>query len=436
MTQGKLESSLRWLLLAIVCHLTFAADGMAGSISALYTFHGNISSQNDGYDPMAGLVSDSSGNLYGTNWFGGDVACYSGRGPDYGCGTVFELKRTKNGWREETLHAFLGGSDGALPFAGLTIDHEGRLYGTTMVGGSKGCRGYGCGTVFKLTRTSSGSWQETVLHSFHKYGEGQNPYAALTLDARGNLYGTTFGGGLYSGGCDVGCGVVFQLAPDRAGKWKERVLYRLTSNGNPIGGVVFDAAGSLYGATGGCDGCGNGEVFMLKPSKGTWIPTILYYFPGGSAGFGSDASLVLDKSGNLYGTTPFGGGCNGLGCGAVFELTQTSGGQWNENILHAFAGGIDGVQPEGSLIFGSDGSLYGTTVWGGGSLVCQLGCGTVFKLTSSGSGWSETLLYGFPGGRDGYAPYSGVILDTYGNIYGTAAGGGEFYSGLVYEITP
>lgn len=172
-------------------------------------------------------------------------------------------------------------------------------------------------------------------------------------------------------------------------------------------------------------------------NKGTWDAKVLYYFEG-SGGIGSNAGLVLDESGNLYGSSPFGGVNNNCSnpCGAVFDPTHTSGGQWNDNILYSFAGGTDGAQPEGPVTFGKDGSLYGTTQWGGGGTECQFGCGTVFKLTRSEAAWHETVLHRFQAGSDGFSPYSGVTVRGDGRIYGTTAGGGVYGGGTVYEIAP
>jgi len=428
MTRGTLTSSLQWVVAAVLWLLTLASNAQAGTEKVLYAFQGG----SDGGGPTGGLIWDKAGNLYGTTRYGGNLTC----GVQYGCGTVFELKHTKNGWQEEVLYSFAGGSDGATPYAGLTMDRKGQLYGTTISGGGNGCRGLGCGMVFRLAHASNGAWRETVLHRFNKFKEGQNPYAGVILDPHGNLYGITYGGGQRAGGCDVGCGVVFQLTPDGRGKWNQRVLYSLAGSGNSSASLVFDNAGNLYGTTVGCDGCSNGEVFMLTHHKRTWAGSALFVFGGGYGGWASDAALVLDNSGNIYGTTPYGGGGQGFGCGTVFELTSNSGGHWTENVLYGFNGGMDGIEPEAPLIFGQDGSLYGTTEWGGGSTACGLGCGTVFKLTPSGTGWSETVLYRFKGGSDGDIIYSGVILDKDSNLYGIAAGGGAYGGGVVYEITP
>jgi len=420
-----IASSLVWALLV----LTLMGNARAATEKVLYAFQEG----KDGGVPIAGLISDRAGNLYGTTLFGGDLNC----GVRSGCGTVFELRHTKNGWQEDVVYSFAGGSDGATPYAGLTMDRKGLLYGTTVSGGGNGCRGLGCGVVFKLTRTSAGTWRETVLRRFSKFEDGQNPQGRVILDPHGNLYGTTYGGGGSRQYCDAGCGVVFQLTPNGSGEWPEHVLYHPVSNGNFIGGLIFDRAGNLYGTTWGCDGCGGGEMFMLANDKGTWTASVLYYF-GGAGGIGSYAGLILDKSGNLYGTSPFGGVNNNCfnPCGAVFELAHNSGGQWSDNILYSFNGGLDGAQPEGPVKFGHDGSLYGTTEWGGGGVECQLGCGTVFKLTPSGEGWSETVLHRFQAGLDGFSPYSGVTLHRDGKIYGTTAGGGAYGGGTVYEITP
>lgn len=198
-TRGKLALSLAWLLLA----LALTGSAPAATERVLYTFQDG----KDGEVPIAGLISDRAGNLYGTTLLGGDLAC----GVQYGCGTVFELRRVKHSWQELVLYSFAGGSDGATPHASVILDRKGRLYGTTIAGGGKGCRGSGCGVVFRLTRMPGGAWREAVLHRFYKFEDGQTPCSSVILDARGSLYGTTSAGGGGRQSCDGGCGVVFQV---------------------------------------------------------------------------------------------------------------------------------------------------------------------------------------------------------------------------------
>jgi uncharacterized repeat protein (TIGR03803 family) len=262
----------------------------SGNETVLYSFAGGA----DGACPVGGLVQDPSGNLYGTTIFGGDC-----------CGTVFKLDPTG---KETVLHIFTGGGDGLTPYAGLVRDQAGNLYGTTYIGGdSPNCVPGGCGTVFKL----DASGKETVLYSFTDGADGAFPYAALILDAEGNLYGTTYGGGSMS--CYLGCGTVFKL--DTNGT--ETVLHCFTGGEDgeyPEGGLIRDPAGNLYGTTYGGGIYGLGTVFELDTS-GT--ETVLHTFTGKLDGGYSSAGVIRDSRGNFYGTTQFGGA---YGHGAVFGL--------------------------------------------------------------------------------------------------------------------
>jgi uncharacterized repeat protein (TIGR03803 family) len=328
------------------------------------------------------------------------------------------------------LYVFTG-ADGDCPYAGLTFDAAGNLYGTTFCGGGK----YS-GVVFKLTPNPSGTWTESVLHTFTNGTDGGNPLAGLTFDAAGNLYGTTYGGG------SDGFGVVFKLTPNPDGTWTESVLHTFTggTDGEYLqAGVIFDSAGNLYGATEGGGSYGYGVVFKLAPNTdGTWTESVLNSFtgPDGAIPF---AGLIFDASGNLYGTTPYGGDlscpCNSSsfsGCGVVFKLTYNTDGSWTESVLNSFTG-PDGKEPQSGLIFDAAGNLYGTTTNGGGA-----GFGVVFKLTPSSSGWSETVLHRF-GDKPSEYPYAGVIVDAAGNLYGTTHGDdnpGNINYGSVFKLTP
>jgi uncharacterized repeat protein (TIGR03803 family) len=339
----------------------------------------------NGSFPSAGLIFDAAGNLYGTTAFAGA----------YGAGTVFELTPAGGGsWTETVLHNFNhNGTDGAYPAAGLVFDASGNLYGTTSQGGTFDCGGhpdYGCGTVFELSPTPGGGWTEKVLHSFNDNGvDGYIPGAGLILDAAGNLYGTTEYGG--AGDCvaypTIGCGTVFELTPAGGGQWTETVLYSFANNGMdgtyPIAGLIFNAAGNLYGTTSEGGTYDVGTVFALTPTPaGAWTETVLHSFDsscsqGGCAdGYLPAAGLILDAAGDLYSTT-FLGGANNLG--TVFELMPTEGGGWTEALLYDFCSQtdcMDGAEPEAGLIFDASGNLYGTTTR------TSLGnSGTVFELS-------------------------------------------------------
>jgi uncharacterized repeat protein (TIGR03803 family) len=326
-------------------------------------------------------------------------------------------------------------SDGRWPYAGLIADTAGDLYGTTGAGGAS-CRLYGCGTVFKLAPDGT----ETVLHEFTAELDGSGPYGGLTMDATGDLYGTTATAGSSGcGGIDYGCGTVFRITP----KGKESIVYAFGGGSDgayPLAGLVADKKGNLYGTTsdgGGGTQCivqfgGCGTVFKLTP-KG--VETVLYAFGGGSDGANPQAALIADKQGNLFGTTAYGGNtadCNqgaSPGCGVVFEVT--AGG--TEKTLYAFQGGNDGWSPVADLTRDKAGNLYGTTQAGGSTSACSgVGCGIVFKIAPDGT---ETILYDFTGGNDGAHPSAGVIADSKGNLYGTTYSGGAYDNGTVFKLT-
>jgi len=384
-----------------------------------------------GGSPVGNLISDSSGNFYGTADYGGT----------HGYGTVYELSPSAEGtWKETTLYNFTTGLGGGASPSSLIFDASGNLYGETARGGAQGR-----GLVFELSPSSGGNWTEKDLYSFKGDKDGGNPFGGLIFDGAGTLYGTTEFGG--STGCGSACGTVFEVMPSANGPWVETVLYQFTGGsdgGSPAAGLVFDEAGNLYGTTeyGGepdfecASGCGT--VFKLSPgSAGGWTETVLHQFTGytGDGAFPA-AGLILDSSGNLYGTTTYGGthtlDCS-IGCGAVFELSPASGG-WTESTLSKFTGG-NGFYPLAGVILDSGGNLYGTSE--GGLYDTE---GTVFELSPISGGWSQAILHVFPfpipGDLDGLFPEGGVILDHAGNLYGTTIGGGVAGGGTVFEVTP
>jgi uncharacterized repeat protein (TIGR03803 family) len=379
--------------------------------------------------PMGGLVFDSAGNLYGTSTSGGRLHLCGG----WGCGTVFELTPSSDGtWNETVIHAFSGGHDGVSPGVGLMIDRNGNLYGTTEASGLAPSFNSG-GTVFKFS-PSSGGWIETV-HEF-KSTDGANSAGSLIFDGSGKLYGTTVEGGAQ------GYGTVFELSPISGGGWQRTILYSFkggVDNGYPLDGLVRDSAGNLYGTTSGVPGQW-GTIFELTPAtNGAWIEKILYTFNGYPDGAYPYAGLVLDPTGSLYGTTWEGGSSC---CGTVFKLTPSSGGGWTEEVIHSFTGGADGGAPAAMLAWDSAGNMYGTTVYGGNDYN-NIGAGVVFRLSPDSSGqWTESVLYTFTGGADGSEPAAGVIFDQAGNVYGTTQAGGKgtcAFSrpcGVVFELSP
>ena len=280
-------------------------------------------------------------------------------------------------------------------------------------------------TVSVTSAWAATNWNEKVLHDFSNNGtDGFYPYGGLIFDAAGNLYGTTQVGGTYNNG------TAFELTPTAGGGWTEQVLYSF--GGGLYDGLIFDAAGNLYGTMGGGGVGGYGTVFELTPTAGGgWSEEVLYSFGEGTDGGGPYAGVIFDKNGNLYGTTTKGGT---YGWGTVFELTPAAGGGWTETVLHSFNNnGTDGYTPLAGLIFDAVGNLYGTT-WHGGAYGYP--GGTVFELTpTAGGGWTETVLHSF-NGTDGSNPYAGLIFDVAGNLYGTTSNGGDYGLGTVFELTP
>ena len=350
----------------------------------------------------------------------------------HGCGTVFELMQVKEKWKQKVLHHFENnGKDGYYPAAALIFDSAGNLYGTTAAGGS-----YQVGAVFELMPAGDGKWKEKILHCFEgSSSDGSDPLGPVIFDTRGSLYGTTFYGGAN------GDGIVFSLTPDKNGDWTERVLHNFDWNGkdgfSSRAGVVFDNSGNFYGTTvlGGTGG--NGTVFEeARAKKGSWTEKVLYSFTGGADGSLAVAGLTIDKTGNLYGTTLAGGAS---GYGNVFTLAPGKNGGWTFTTILSFDQ-ADGESPDGVLIFDSAGNLYGATSGGGAynSDCTYPGCGTVFKLTpGSGGTWTETVLHSFnSNGVDGYNPEAGLIMDAAGNLYGTTNAGGAYGYGTVFEVTP
>jgi uncharacterized repeat protein (TIGR03803 family) len=345
----------------------------------------------------------------------------------YRFGTVFQVRPSPYGiWTESTIYSFTGGSDGGAPEAVLTLDAQGNLYGTTQVGGSGSCT---CGTVFELSRSASGLWTETTLYSFAGGADGSSPrYTKLIFDAAGNLYGVTEFGGTAQGG------TVFELSPQAGGGWTESVLYAFaggaSDGANPFGGVVFDNAGNLYGAAydGGsseCGGGGCGGVFELSPQAGGgWREQMLYFFQNGVDGSTPDSLLIIDPAGNLYGMTQFGGS---VGCGTVFKLSPGTGGAWSKQTLHQFTGDPDGCGPFLNMVRDGAGNLYGVAEAGG-----AMGDGAIFQITPAGT---EKTLFSFSGGNEGSDPRSLIMGPAGRSLFGVTFGLGSTESGVIFEIS-
>ena len=342
---------------------------------------------------------------------------------------IYELSPGVGGWTETILYNFKGGAnDGASPHATLTADAAGNLYGTTVAGGphTSAC-GEGCGTVFMLS-PAPGGYEETVLFRFNG-ADGAVPYAGVTLDSAGNLYGATISGGSFN------AGVVYKLAAT-SGTWQQTLLYTFEGRPDgaaPYGTPILDATGNLYGTTEAGGARNVGIVYMLAPqADGSWTEQTLHTFAGGADGASPlIAGIIFDPQGNLYGTTTLGGTAN---CGTAFKLVRKISGGWTERILHNFLGvsSQDGENPNG-VVFGPGGDLYGTTTGGG-----LYNPGTIFKMTREPNGaWIEKVLYSFTAGDDGAYPAAGVVLDPAGNIYGTTLWGGpsgDTTGGVAFEF--
>jgi uncharacterized repeat protein (TIGR03803 family) len=372
-----------------------------------------------------------------------------------------------------SLYVFKGGTDGSAP-SGLVADAAGNLYGTTFNGGTNSaCNG--CGTVFELSPPAGGQgvWTYTLLYSFAGFGDGNNPAAALAIDASGNLYGTTqYGGGPPYTVCAYGCGTIFRLQPPTSagGMWTESVLYRFTGGadgGTPFTPVTIGASGKLYGTTyyygataaSACmqanqpNGCG--VVYQLSPpaaGSANWTETVLHSFTNAPDGAYPAAGLIVDPFGNLFGTTAY-GGSTGFGYGTVFMLRSPAPGStaWTESVLWKF-NYADGYFPFDPLIFGP-GGLYGTTRAGGDACAITgtgtgTGCGLVFALLQPAQGktnWTEQVLHKFRGGKDGAYPSAGLTFDSSGYLLGTTTFGGggpcsvpgyDTGCGTVYQLAP
>jgi uncharacterized repeat protein (TIGR03803 family) len=406
-------ASVVWTVLLLM--LFVAASALAQTYEVVHNFTGGA----DGEQPLAGLSIDAAGNLYGTTHNGATSPnCFA-------CGVVFRVSPKGSGWVFSTLHNFQGGSnDGANPSAKVIFGPDGNLYGSTNYGGS-----FSLGTVFRLQRparacvSANCPWNVSVLYSFY------NTFGAndIVFDQAGNIYGTTSQGGINFRG------TVYELTPSN-GSWTATILTQFGNNlGSPYSGVVVDQAGNVYGTA---DVPQYGIAYELTAS-GHQLQ-VLHQFDYQKDGSAPDSDLISDSAGNLYGLA-LGGGPNGGG--TVFELSPSSGG-WTFNVLV----GLHGGQCNGTFLGSSNltmdaaGNLYGTTYCSG-----AYGWGSVFKLTPSSHGWSYTSLHdfcadGYPC-SDGCLPSSNVVMDTKGNLFGTASGcgaysRGEYGSGVIWEITP
>ncbi len=406
--------------LRLVCLVALFLSISTLAFSQIETiFHHFGSVPNDGLSPLAGVVRDAKGNLYGTTSDGGTHLC-SVRNH---CGTIFEI--TSKG-QYKTLYDFSGGAhDGWYPEGELALDAAGNLYGSTVNGGSGNCP-RGCGTIFKLTPSGNIAYLR-----FLKPTDGSGVFGKLLMDATGNLYGNAAGGGTN------GRGTIFEITS--SGQFI--VLHSFngsTEGGNPQGGLVMGTNGSLYGVAvqGGQNGVGT--VYKLTP---TGKLVVLHSFKYDASGAYPNGPVYVDSTGNIYGTTGYGGSFAGNcgtyfgGCGVVYSI---SAGKYK--VLHIFTDGTDGAEPVVGLKSDGKGNLYGTTLHGG-DLSCMTavgqpgtGCGVVFQMSTAGN---ETVRYAFQGyPADGSNPWGTLTRDAAGHLYGTTAFGGTPTAifGTVFKI--
>jgi uncharacterized repeat protein (TIGR03803 family) len=323
---------------------------------------------------------------------------------------------------EHLLHVFTNFPNCLSPAAPLIADAAGNLYGTTFGGGA-----YGGGCFFEIAQPY-GSWE------IYDFGEGMNISAALVLGKSGNLYGVAQGGGPYTGG------VAFELSPSADGGWIKTVLHNfgnVDDGSSPQSNLIFDDAGNLYGTTVGGGGRNReGTVYRLSPGDGGWNETILHVFPlspSGPDGCAPAGGVVMDREGRLYGNTQVGGA---YGDGAVYELSPYEGG-YREKVIYSF-NGHDGLQPSSGLTMDRSGNLYGMTGLGGEARACNIsvGCGIVFELIKGANGnWSEKVLHAMEG-DDGAGPVGPIVFDPAGNLYAAARAGGIDNMGSVFSLTP
>jgi uncharacterized repeat protein (TIGR03803 family) len=353
----------------------------------------------------------------------GNIYGTTALGGEHGSGTVFQLSPTPNGWDHTVLYSFTGGADGSEPYKGVSIDRRGNLYGTAVTGGSGGCEG-GCGVVYKLTK-SGGTWNQTVIYAFTGGDDGSGPGARVTVDRSGSIYGMTPTGGAN------GVGTIYKLHPV-AGGWDFQVIHTFTGGDDGAtgsAGRMLLSHGRLFGAVTAGGMYGSGVVFELTPTAvGEWDFRVLYSFHGQPDGSFPYGALLRGPSGKIYGTTYYGGE-NGIG--AVYELSPRPVGEWDGRVIYSFQSGSDGNSPISNLVPDIAGNLYGTTSEGG------LGSGVIFKLTPIGGGqWTESVVHPFEGPPDGGFSYNGMVVDRFGNFYGATVHGGTDDDGCVYKFTP
>lgn len=395
------------------------------TFSVLHDFTNGI----DGGQPVTGLTVAGVDAFYGTARVGGHTDN----------GLVFRIANGGGGWVLTPLYNFQGGTDGANPFAPVVSGPDGRLYGTTENGGGGNCNGFGtgCGIIYALSpgpRVSGRSldnWRAAILYRFQGGFDGADPFGALVFDSGGSIYGTTQIGGS-STHClpqGVGCGTAYKLSGS-GNSWTKAVIWSF-GNGldgiEPFNGLQFDNAGNLYGTTFTGGSSSNGTVFELSTSGLGWTESVLYNFTDTVDGGLPYTGVVVLPNGDLVTATADGGSGGG---GTVVELTS-SGMNRQFNLLYSLTNPAQGqCGPFGTLLMDSAGNLYGTTRCDGANSL-----GSVFELSPSGNSWTYRSLHDFSG-SDGQNPYSSLVMDRNGNLFGTASAGGRYGYGVVFEITP
>ncbi len=398
----------------------------AASTEKYFSFNGT-----NGQNSYGGLVTDSAGNFYGNTCSGGPTVSH---------GVIFKVGHTASGKYTYSIIFAFDDTDGSCPMGQMVFDSAGNLYGATETGGPPSACNYanGCGVVFRLTPTAKGMWKGKLLYAFQGgTSDGGGPYGGVALDSAGNVYGTLSSGGDVTDCESVGgCGAVFELTPTKSGQWKETILHFFTNYTNggdgaePEGRLIFDKKGNFYGTTysgGGADALGT--VFEFSPAGGgAYNYQQLYAFTGCNTSTGCQpvAGVTPDAQGNLYGT---------VSSGEVYELTAPN---WGYSVLLAFNGLTDGEQPFAPVVFDKNGNLFGTTWSGPGNVH---GGGTIYELSPSNGGWTETVIHSFLPGTKGNFPqgeaiYAPVLLDSKGNLYGSTTGGGAVGDGVIFKVTP
>jgi uncharacterized repeat protein (TIGR03803 family) len=457
LTRNAAQTKALWRGLLVLAALVAAGlvPPQSADAASFKLLHGFCAKANcaDGKAPYAGLIMDSAGNIFGTASSGG---AHNG-------GVVFELvpNAGKTNYAEKVLYSFCAKAkcaDGQTPDAGLTVDSSGDLFGTTFAGGANCQSGdpIGCGTVFKLTRPAAGQtkWTEKVLYSFcaaANCADGSFPHAVLVMDGAGNLFGTTFNGGVNCQSAIVpGCGTVFEMVLNKAtGKYAEKVLYKFCSELDcadgqyPTGTLAMDVSGDLYGAAsnGGANNAGVAFKLVANGAKTHWTEKVIHDFcakakcADGQYPYGG---LIMDGSGKLFGTTIIGGA---NGAGTAFELTpNAAGSKFTEKVLYSFcakADCVDGVGPQAGLMMDGAGNLFGTTSSGG----AHSNSGTAFKLVPNAdkTKYTENVVHSFcamANCADGAIPLSSLIADGSGNLFGTTSGGGAFNGSVFKLVSP